>query len=95
MGQAGLVIPTSEREMGIDREKRLLSKAAHDRTGVNKEHELLSQTSVSSWASGHVFLSLSFLICDVGIKESAQGLPCGPVAKTPHFQCRGTGLIPA
>ena len=74
MSQAGLVIPTSVREMGIDREKRLLSKAARGRTGVNKEHELPGE-SVSSWASDHIFLSLGFLICDVGIKESASGLP--------------------
>lgn len=47
MSQAGLVIPTSVREMGIDREKRLLSKAARGRTGVNKEHELPGESDVS------------------------------------------------
>lgn len=33
--------------MGIDREKRLLSKAARGRTGVNKEHELPGESDVS------------------------------------------------
>ena len=45
--QAGLVIPTSEREMGIDREESLLSKAVHGSTGVNKEHEFTGESDVS------------------------------------------------
>lgn len=47
MSQAGLVIPTSEREMGIDREESLLSKAVHGSTGVNKEHALPGKSDVS------------------------------------------------
>ena len=35
-----------------------------------------------------------YLICQVQYKIFNLSSPGDPVVKTPHFQCRGTGLIP-
>ena len=33
-------------------------------------------------------------LCKWEKKKNSKDFPGGPVAKTPHFQCRGSGLIP-